>query len=165
MLTQPVAVRHLENFWTKENFCAGALTMLDAFYVISLSQSAVFETCPPGKIRFEVRKYRTYGWTAHASPPKTNMADQMQVLVSRIGEVCSSSIVVEVGKKGVSHKDKHLGILKDYYRWESIRKKDNLAELRTTEPVSNSASLGFIMLINTCTLRGFQGLWPQMYNN
>ena len=67
----------------------------------------------------------------------------------RVGEVYSSSIVVEVGKKGVSHKDKHLGILKDYYRWESIKKRDNLAELRTTEPVSNSASLGFIMLINT----------------
>ena len=34
----------------------------------------------------------------------------------RVGEVCSSSIVVEVGKKGVSHKEKHLGILTDYYR-------------------------------------------------
>ena len=64
----------------------------------------------------------------------------------RVGEVCSSSIVVEVAKKGVSHKDKHLGILKDYNRWDSIKKRDNLAELRSTEPVSNSASRGFIKL-------------------
>ena len=45
MLIQPVAVRHLEIFERRKAFAQAHYQCRDAFYVISLSQSAVFAPC------------------------------------------------------------------------------------------------------------------------